>query len=370
MLPRLKILHVNPEVQWGGGEVQVFELTTALSRFGHHSVVAAHPGGLLYRRLAAAGLPACALRIRHHLDALAGVRLRRLVRTGSYDLVHFHTARAHALSPWLAGMPVKRIVTRRMDYPLRKGPVTRFLYTRQVDAVVAISARVRTALLAAGVPVSSIHLIPSGIRTTHFAPDPEARARIRHSYGFSGHERLVVSVGALVTRKGHHTLLQAAHQLKPQGLPLRYLICGEGKLRPALETQARRLGLAADVSFTGFYPDVSHILTAADFFVHVPVWEGLGVAVIEALAAGLPVIASNVGGIPELIADQQTGLLVPPQNPTALAAALYRFVQEPAYAAALGQAGQMLARIRFDADTMAKRNEALYYHVLGLCGAL
>ncbi|MEW6298029.1 MAG: glycosyltransferase [Thermodesulfobacteriota bacterium] len=369
MPPRLKILHVNPETQWGGGEVQVLELTTSLSRAGHHSVVAAHPDGVLSRRLAAAGLPVCAFAIRNHLDVPAGVRLRRLVRAGGYDLVHFHTARAHALSPWLAGVPVKRIVTRRMDYAVRRGPATRFLYTRQVDAVVAISAGVRGALLAAGVPASSIHLIPSGVRTTRFAPDPEARVRVRHSYGFADSERVVLSVGALVTRKGHHTLLQAAYALKTQGLPLRYLICGEGELRPALETEARRLGLAAEVSFAGFCPDVAHILAAGDFFVHVPAWEGLGVAVIEALAASLPVIASRVGGIPELIADRQTGLLVPPQDPPALTAALRRLVQDPPYAAALGKAGQAFARAHFDAEVMAERNEALYYRVLGLCGA-
>lgn len=366
MLPRLRILHVDPETQWGGGEVQVFELTTSLARLGHHSVVAAHPRGVLYRRLSASGFPVRPLAIRNHFDVVAGMRLRRLVRTGGYDLVHFHTARAHALSPWLAKVAVKRIVTRRMDYALRNGPATRFLYTRQVDAVVAISARVQASLLAAGVPLSSIHLIPSGIRTTRFVPDPQTRLQVRRAYGFPGHEGVVLSVGALVQRKGHHTLLQAASQLKRQGLPLRYLICGEGPLRPALETEARRLELGEEVFFTGFCPDVSHLLAAADFFVHVPLWEGLGVAVIEALAAGLPVIASHVGGIPELVIDQQTGLLVPPQDPAALAAALSRLVYDSSYAAALGHAGQQHARTHFDADAMAKRNEALYYQVLGL----
>ena len=329
-------------------------------------MVAANPAGTLRRRLEAAGLPVCAFAVRNHLDLRAGLRLRRLVRAGRYDLVHFHTARAHALSPWLQGLPVKRIVTRRMDYAIQKGIVTRFLYIRQVDAIVAISQGVQAALRAAEVPATRIHLIPSGIDTARFIPDPTFRTQVRQSFGFAGHEHVVLSVGALVERKGHRTLLQAAHQLKAQGIPLRYLLCGEGSLRAALEQDVRSLGLEAEVHFAGFCPDVARVFAAADFFVHVPLWEGLGVAVIEALAAGLPVIASQVGGIPELITDQQTGVLVPPQDHAALASALRGFVQAPSQAKILGRTGQIFARSQWDAALMAKRNEALYYELLGV----
>jgi glycosyltransferase involved in cell wall biosynthesis len=111
---------------------------------------------------------------------------------------------------------------------------------------------------------------------------------------------------------------------------------------------------------------VTTVFAAADFFVHVPLWEGLGVAVIEALAAGLPVIASQVGGIPELIIDHQTGLLVRSQDHDALAAALRSFVQSPCQAQTLGRTGQIFARTQCDAALMAKRNEALYYELLGV----
>ncbi len=137
---------MDPERQWGGGEVQVLGLTTYLNRVGHRSVVAADPQGALWQRLDAAGLPVRPLRIRNACDALAGVGLRRLVRAEPYDLVHFHTARAHALGPWLHGRGVKRVVTRRMDYPVKTGPLTRLLYLRSVDTVVAISASVQAAL--------------------------------------------------------------------------------------------------------------------------------------------------------------------------------------------------------------------------------
>jgi glycosyltransferase involved in cell wall biosynthesis len=158
--------------------------------------------------------------------------------------------------------------------------------------------------------------------------------------------------------------LQAAQQLKRQGLRLRYLVCGEGGLRAILQNEARTLGLEPDVRFTGFCSEIPHYLSAADLFVHVPLWEGLGVAVIEALATGLPVVASRVGGIPDLITDQKTGLLVPPQDATALAAALSRLVQAPAWANTLGQAGQAQARAQFDVTVMAQHNAALYYELI------
>lgn len=339
-------------------------LTAYLQRNGHLSVVATDPRGLLYTRLLQASLPTCALKVRNHLDFSAGLSLRHLVRTNGYHVVHFHTARAHALSPWLSGLPVKRIVTRRMDYAIKPGRVTRFLYEHSVDVVVAISAGVQTALQAGGVPLSHIRIIPSGTDTTRFMQISHLRSQVRAAQSISADESVVLMVGALTARKGHSTLLHAAHHLHERGIRLRYLVCGDGPLRTTLETEARTLGLKENIHFLGFCPDVLGYLAAADIFVHVPLWEGLGVAVIEALASGLPVVASRVGGIPELIDGHTTGVLVPPQDPSALAAALERLTQNWPWAKTLGQAGQSLVRTRFDVTVMAQANEALYYELL------
>ncbi|MBI3248624.1 MAG: glycosyltransferase [Deltaproteobacteria bacterium] len=341
-------------------------LTTQLHQAGHRSVVAADPRGVLSARLRAAGLPEIALRIRNHVDMRAGLQLRRLVRTGSFDIVHFHTARAHALSPWLQGLGVKRLVTRRMDYALRPGAITRLLYLQCVDTVVAISTGVRAALLTGGIPEERIRLIPSGIDTSRFAPNAAARQDIRARYVIDPQTPLIVAVGALVARKDHSLLLATAHLLKTQGYTLRYLICGEGPLRADLEAEAAALDLGQAVQFTGFCPDIPRFLSAADLFVHVPHHEGLGVAVVEALAAGLPTIASRVGGIPELIADEQTGLLIPPQDASALATAIVRLLAHPEFARQLGAAGQTVVRARFDVTAMAQANETLYLELFGV----
>lgn len=358
------VLHVDPERGWGGGETQVLGLTRYLHGVGHRSVVAVAPHGALGRQLSQAGLPSCRLRVRNDCDALAGLRLRRLVRTGGYELVHFHTARAHALSPWLHGLRVKRVVTRRMDYPLKRGGWQRFLYAAGVDAVVAISQRVEAALIAGGIPPARIRRISSGIDTARFVPDPRARARIRRRYGLDSGDILIVSIGALVKRKAQANLIEAAAQLHRQGLRLSYMVCGDGPQRPVLEAQSRAAGVGQQIHFPGFCSDVPAYLAAADVFVHVPLWEGLGVAVIEALAAGRPIIASRAGGIPELIEDGHTGLLVPPQAPGALAAALAHLVHSPTLTASLGRAGQQRAQTHFDVQAMARANAVLYDDLL------
>ena len=318
----------------------------------------------MYDKLAAAQLPRCALPIRNDADVRAGLRLRRLVRAGQYDIVHFHTARAHALSPWLAGLPLKRIVTRRMDYALKPSRWNRWLFLSSVDIVVAISHGVETALLAAGIPHSHIRRIPSGVETAHFVVPAPSRQRIRRQHGIGNEEMLLVSVGALVERKDHHTLLQAAHQLHQDGRRPHILICGEGSLQASLQAHAQSLGLARYVHFTGFCSDVAAHLAAADIFVHTPLWEGLGVAVIEALAAGLPVIASRVGGIPDLIEDQHTGFLIPPQNVPALTQICNRLLADPVLRQTVGRAGQTRARTHFDIQTMARTNQILYDELL------
>ncbi len=339
-------------------------LTSYLSNHGHGSVVAADPRGTLARRLTHVGLPTIALTIRNDLDVLAGLRLRRLVQTEKAQIVHFHTARAHALSPWLLGLPVKRVVTRRMDYRVRPGLFTHLLYKKSVDAIVAISQGVQAALTDGGVSPSRIHIIASGIDTARFTITTEQRMQQRAAQGIAPDEVVVLAVGALAERKGHSTLLQAAAQLQQDGLRLRYLICGDGPLRTTLEDEARRLGLAKTVHFLGFCADVIHYLAVADVFVHVPLWEGLGVAVIEALAAGLPVVASRVGGIPELIEDGHSGLLIPPQEPFTLTTAMKRVIDDMPWARTLGMHGQQFVRSRYDVTVMAEANEALYYRLL------
>lgn len=362
----LAVLHVDPERGLGGGERQVLGLVEHLQRAGVRQTVAAHPDGRLAPLIAHLGVGVAPLAIRNHLDILAARRLSGLLARERYDILHFHTARAHAMAAFLGAgrgfsRGIARIVTRRMDYRLRGGWYTRRLYNHEVQAVVAISDGVRAMLIESGVAPTRITVVPSGVEADRFVPSAEARARARRQYAAPDNACVLVVVGALEARKGHDVLLDALARL---GHPTLVVWCaGEGGARAALEAQRATLGLEAQVRFLGRVDDVAGLLAGADVMVMPSRQEGLGVAALEAMAAGVPVIASRVGGLPEAVVDGETGLLVPPDDAAALGVALARLAADSGLRRRLGAAGATRVRARFTMAGMAAATLAVYRQV-------
>lgn len=356
----LNILHVDPEKNWGGGEAQVFGLLSYLSARGHRNDLLADPNGLLYANCRKLDVRLRPLSVRNDLDFYAAAALRRVIYTEPFDIVHFHTKRAHALSLWLwpkRSRP-KYVATRRMDYPERRGWHTNLLYNHRLDGVVAISRVIAELLAQAGVNREKIRHIPSGIDL--------ARFNLVDSKKLTFREPLVIgSAAVLEARKGHEFLLEAAALLKADGVNLSYQIAGAGPLRQQLELQAAHLGLQEEVQFLGFVDNISKFLADIDILVMPSLYEGLGVAVLEAMAAGKPVIASRVGGLTESVADGITGILVPPANATALAQAIAKLVHARSLAREMGHQGRERIERHFTLEQMAAANEAYYYELLG-----
>jgi glycosyltransferase involved in cell wall biosynthesis len=244
-----------------------------------------------------------------------------------------------------------------MDYREADSFYTRLLYNRRVDGVVAISQSIADSLASAGVIRSRIRLIHSGIDPIPFAMAARA-AKPRSGVPVIG------SAAVLEKRKGHAILLQAAQILKSRGEDIKYVFAGEGTLRSKLEELVRTLGLTQEVTFMGFTSDVPAFLAGIDIFVMPSLFEGLGVAALEAMAAEKAVVASRVGGLAESIIDGQTGLLVPPNDPEMLAAALGRLITDRSLCESMGVRGAERVRQIFTIDQMAKKNEAYYYALL------
>jgi len=355
----LRILHIDPERLWGGGERQVIGLLEYLTRWGHASHLLCHPDGPLARAAEKSGIKTYPLRLRNDLDLRPVPAVRRLIRGESYDIVHFHTKRAHALSLWLGRAPrgSKRVVTRRMDYPMRKGWYDRHLYNRRVDGVVAISERIAALLVEGGVQRERIRLIHSGVDPEPFKKIPAARD--------NSSAPVIGCLAVLEERKGLRFLLEAAAELKRRGYQLRYRIAGDGSQRDSLRRLAETLGLKQEVAFPGFVADAAAFLSSIDIFVLPSLFEGLGVAALEAMAAARPVVASDVGGLGELVIDGETGLLAPPGDSSALARAISRLVSEPERIPAMGENGRARVEKYFTMEQMAKKNETYYYDLLG-----
>lgn len=351
----MKILHVDPERHWGGGEVQVAALLKALARLGHRSTLAAPPEAPLARVAAAEGIPVVPLRIRNHADLPAALRLRRLAH--GYDVVHFHTARAHALAPVCRGLGARLVVTRRMDYRPRGGVYARWLYGRVTDVVIAISRGVCEALLAAGVPPARVRLVPSGIDPQALVAPPGARDVLRSAWRATADEVVVLAIGALVRRKGHDLLLDATARAGAD-IRFRVVLCGDGPEAGRLRERAARLGVP--LVLTGFRRDVAACLAAADIVAMPSRQEGLGVAALESMAAGKPLVATRVGGLGEVVRPEETGLLVPAEDVPALAAALARVASDPMLRGRLGAAARAHVLASYTADRMAAGTVACY----------
>jgi glycosyltransferase involved in cell wall biosynthesis len=361
----LKILHIDPEKNWGGGESQVLGLLSYLAARGHHIHLLAHPDGRLFQRSQEQSIRTMPLIVRNDFDLRPVFRLRRLIRDENYDIVHLHTKRAHVLSLWLRrGLAKpKYVVTRRMDYPEANTWYTRYLYNRKVDGVVAISCKISKLLIEAGVEREKIRMIHSGIDPKPF----EAAAKI----GDVHPERVVVGmVAVLEERKGHRFLLEAAGRLKAQGYQIHYCVAGEGSLRRSLQKTATRLGVKDEVQFQGFVSDMPAFLSQVDILVLPSLFEGFGVSVLEAMAAGKAVIASRVGGLEELVTDTVTGLLVAPRDVDGLARAIAKLAGDRKLLREMGRKGRARLQANFTIERMAEQNEDYYYGLLGNNGQM
>jgi glycosyltransferase involved in cell wall biosynthesis len=370
---RLRIAAVDPERGFAGGEVQVIGLIVELMKAGHQVDLMCNPEGGLWARANRSGIACQPLYIRNSLDFAAGIRLRRLLNQRRYDVVHFHTARAHALSPYVRNRARVALVTRRMDYAPNRW-FAPWLFNRAVDQVIAISDGVAQALVSAGVVRERITIIPSGVDCDEFAPPGDTMRRdARTALGLLPGDVAIGAVGALVPRKAHDVLIEAMALARdcslirtavPSATRIRCFIAGQGPLFETLNSQIRSHGLQEQVQLSGYVPQPYSLLAALDVFVMPSHYEGLGVAALEAMASGLPLIASAVGGLRELIEPERNGILVDDGDSAALAQAIMRLVRDPELRRRMGAEGRQRAVDKWHMAAMARRTVKLYHACL------
>src|SRR5208282_2547765 len=242
----LSVVGVDPELGFGGGESQVLGLTLALAGGGHRAELICDPEGQLRERATAAGIKCHPLHIRNAIDITAGIKLRVILNRERFDVVHFHTSRAHSMAPFARGFGRSLVVTRRMDYRPNR-IFAPYLYNRAVDGVVAISGGVADSLAAAGVDRQRITVVHSGVDRDRFRPPtPPERVHARIALGISYGEFAISAVGALEPRKGHRYLIEAVAQLAltAPSVRLKCFIAGHGSIRGELEREIAELRCA------------------------------------------------------------------------------------------------------------------------------
>jgi glycosyltransferase involved in cell wall biosynthesis len=345
----MRVLHIDTEPGWRGGQNQVHLLHRGLLAAGLDSTVVCRAGEALHERCAAEGLPVVPVPAGpgFGLRVTAAIARRRRPDT----IVHAHASAAHGQALLaVLGTATPLVVTRRVDFRLKSGPVARWKYGPRITRFVAVSAAIARILQEGGVPAARIRVIHSGV------PEPTTvadRPGVRADLGLPADARLVLCPAALVDHKGHRHLFEAWRRLAPDAT---LLLCGEGERREVLMAQAADL---PSVRFLGFRRDLPRLLAASDLAVLSSVEEGLGSVLADCHLHGLPVVATTAGGIPEVVADGVSGLLVPPADPVALADALGRVLGDDALRARLA-AGALVQGRKFLIDHTVAAYRALY----------
>jgi len=357
-------LHIDTARTWRGGQNQVLNTLMGLRALGHRTMLVAHSDGELRQR-ATEGLDLLPLAPRTEMDLTAAWRLSRVLKQLRPDIVHAHdphavamAALALSMSTQLAKAPL--IAARRVDFHLRGNALSRWKY-RQVDCFICASEAIRQMLVGDGVPSARTVTVHEGIDIERVqSAEP---ANLHGEFWLPHHAPVVGNVAALVPHKGQRHLIEAALLVVQQVPDARFIIAGEGELRPALERQIKDHRLEKHVLLAGFRPDVLSLHKAFDVFVMSSVTEGLGTSLLDAMAAGKPIVATRTGGIPEVVADGETGLLVPPRDHEALAAAIVRLLKDETLRERMGDAGRTRAQSLFSAERMIRETLHVYQRV-------
>jgi glycosyltransferase involved in cell wall biosynthesis len=363
------VLHTEGSPGLGGQELRTLNESRWLRQRGWGVLLAGPPRSPLIERARDAGLETATVPMRGAWDLAAIQRLVRLVHERGVTLIHTHSsvdAWLGGLAGRLAGRPIVR--TRHVSIPVRRRG--NLVYTRLADCVVTSGEAIRALVVAAGVCPERVVALPAGVNLEEFRwhepGDAEGEA-VRKELGLGS--PVVGSVAMFRGSKGHVHLLDAIAGIRRDFPSAQLLLVGDGIRRAWIEELARERGLGKAVVFTGFRADVSALLAAMDCFVLASTrTEGVPQSLLQAFASGVPVVATDVGGIPEVIRHGDTGLIVPPGNAAALAGAVGTVLRDPAGARRRALAARQLVEARFSHRASIDRLIALYEDVLSAAG--
>jgi len=352
----LSLFQIDSGREWRGGQRQSFYLVRELKRKGYPCRFYVQPNSPLYKKAEEENLPVFPLKMRGEIDIVSILKLAGQMKKANCVLVHSHDAHASAVSALAASrakIPI-RFISRRVDFPLKNNYFSKIKYRRDVDKIIAISEGVKKVLLSCGIDKERITVIPSGIDYTPF-DNITSRDYLHRELGFEKEDFLVGIVAHLADHKGHKYLIQAAGMLKEKAPHIKLIIVGKGPLRMELNAQVKRTDVGDIVFFLGFREDIPQILASLDLFVLSSYLEGMGTSILDAMASRLPVVATEVGGIPEIVAHEKTGLLVPPKNPQALAEAILKLYYNRKLASSYGEEGYKVVHEEYSSRAMAKK---------------
>ncbi len=362
------IVHVEAGMHLYGGALQVFYLLRGLRDKPVRNVLVCPRGSAIAKAAAGVVDAVHEVPMKGDLDLGFISRLRKIIRLEQADLVHLHSRRgADVLGGIAARLEKKKcVVSRRVDNP--ESPLVARLKYRLFDRVITISNGIRDVLLGEGVAPGRVVCVHSAVDVAKFDRAPE-RDWFLDEFGLPQKARVLAVIAQLIQRKGHRHLFAALPEVLEKHSDLFVLLFGKGPLHDELQAQIEALGFEGRVRLIGFRDDLERILPCLYGVVHPADMEGLGVSLLQAAAAGVPLIGTDAGGIPEIVRDGENGILVEPGNVSQLRQAMLTLLEDEERAARWGRAGKEIVNHSFSIDAMVEGNFRIYQSLLADGGA-
>ena len=353
-------LHVDTGRSWRGGQIQVMHTVLGLRASGERAALVAHPDGELIKRMSE-GLDLIPIALTHEVDLSAAWRLSRVIKQLRPQIVHAHDPHAVAMAATalsIAKPPSTYLVAaRRLELRMARNSFSRWKYA-QVDCFIASGTAVRDRLLHDGIPPHKIRVVNEGVDVERI--QRMHAANVHAEFYLPMHAPVVGTAAALEPHKGHSYLIDAAARVVKSVPDARFIIIGDGSMRQALEHQIHQLHLERHVFLAGYRADAIELIKGLDVFAMSSITEGLGIPLVDAMAAAKPGVATAVGGLSEVVDDGITGYLVPSRDPEAMAGRIVELLKDPGLRERMGQAALKRACERFTVETMVAGTAAVY----------
>lgn len=365
----MRIIHFSTARTWRGGEQQIAYLVGELQNEPNiEQWIFCCKGSAMEAYCTKQGLRFVSFRKFFSFNLLVSWQFARFCRQYAIDIAHLHDPHAHNFAVIAADLfgnaSVPLILSRRVDFPLRKNAYTLYKYHhRSVERILCVSEAIKDIMMQDFRFPEKLRRVYSGVDINRFASKSAAdTSALRQEYGVSEHRVLIGNTAALAAHKGYDTFIEVARLLTAWGIDAHFFIIGSGNAAPYRE-QIERYGLNERFTITGFRNDIDMVLPQLDVFLMPSRTEGLGTSVIDAFAAGVVVVASDVGGIPELVIDNETGLLAPVGDADAFAHRVAYLLQNPTEAERLCKSARTRAML-FDKKHTAQQTLKEYRAVL------
>ena len=347
---------------WGGQEIRIVQESLGMIKRGHHIVIAAPPESAIFRKAGEAGIKTIAAEF-DKKNPISMLRMRTIIAAEHPDILNTHSSSdswVASIAARLSGVKPKIIRTRHLSTPISRTILSRFIYETMPDAVMTTGEEIRGIMMRVnGYDGSRIFSVPTGIDLVRFDPSIVKPSISRKGFAIG-------MVGVLRSWKGHNLFLASVPDILEKVAEAHFYIAGEGPQRENIVSLIREMKLERHVTLLGHRDDIPQVLASMDIVVH-PSYghEGVPQTVLQAFAMQKPVVATNVGAIPEVVIDGQTGLLIKPQRPDLIAQGVIRLFNDADLRNRLAYEARRLVLAGFSSGHMLDKIEAIYHRILG-----